>query len=97
MSETDSPLAADEVLLSAVLITEPPSESIADSKDSRVLVEGSKNIVERILCLHFSLKSSGFLSIWSALFIRASISEVVKSRMLTTLRGFVVIYSSVNI
>lgn len=49
VSATLSPFAAEEELALEKPSTLPPSDSIADSKLSRVLVEGSKNSVASIL------------------------------------------------
>ena len=66
VSATLSPLAAEELLAPAKPRTVPPNSSIAASKESLVLVEGSKKRVASFLCLHLSQYSSLFFSILSA-------------------------------
>ena len=54
VSATLSPFAAEELLASEKPSTLPPSSSIAASKLSLVLVEGSKKSVASFLYLHLS-------------------------------------------
>ena len=81
VSATLSPLEAELEEESAKPSVFPPRESMADSKLSLVLVDGSKNRVARILFLQTSLylDLSFFMSF--ARSMRLSISSVERSRI----------------
>ncbi len=76
-----SPLVAELLLASEKPSTLPPRLSIADSKESRVRVEGSKNSVASFLWRHTSWYFSGWAMMSSATAISSSISSVVRSVM----------------
>ena len=61
-----SPLVVELLAESEKPSTEPPSRSIAASKESRVRVLGSKKSVARILPRHTSEKAAESTIIWSA-------------------------------